>query len=77
MIMKNKILVLLTTFVISLLFTINTNAQFVSVGSGSYRTTFPGTDSAGRNAFPSGTPYLSGSAVGKPVPTSDWWSALV
>lgn len=52
-------------------------AQFVSVGSGSYRTTFPGTDAAGRNAYPSGTPYLSGNALGKPVPTSDWWSALV
>ncbi len=52
-------------------------AQFVTVGSGSYRTTFPGTDVAGRNAFPSGTPCLSGNAVGKPVPTSDWWSALV
>jgi len=53
------------------------NAQFVSVGNGSYRTTFPGTDVAGRNAYPSGTPFLSGNAVGKPVPTSDWWSALV
>lgn len=52
-------------------------AQFVSVGSGSYRTTFPGTDAAGRNAYPSGTPFLSGNALGKPVPTSDWWSALV
>lgn len=52
-------------------------AQFVAVGSGSYRTTHPGVDAAGRNAFPSGTPYLSGNAVGKPVPTSDWWSALV
>ena len=48
-----------------------------TVGSGSYTTVFPGTDSAGRNAFPSGTPQLSGNAVGKPVPTNDWWSALV
>ena len=64
-------------FLITLLFTTIASAQFVSVGSGSYRTTFPGTDSAGRNAFPSGTPYLSGNAIGKPVPTSDWWSALV
>lgn len=53
------------------------SAQFVNLGTGSYRTTFPGTDAAGRNAFPSGTPFLSGNAVGKPVPTSDWWSALV
>ena len=52
-------------------------AQFVTVGSGSYRTTHPGVDAAGRNGYPSGTPYLSGNAVGKPVPTSDWWSALV
>ncbi len=52
-------------------------ASQVSVGSGSYTTTFPGTDSAGRNGFPSGSPQLSGNAVGKPVPTNDWWSKLV
>ena len=50
--------------------------QFVEVGSGSYTTMFPGTDEAGRNTYPSGTPYVSGNALGKPVPTSDWWSAL-
>lgn len=55
----------------------NMTAQFTTVGEGSYSTVFPGTDSAGRNAFPSGTPQLSGNAVGKPVPTNDWWSALV
>lgn len=59
-----------------LLFFINLNAQ-VSIGSGSYSTSFPGTDAAGRNGFPSGTPYVSGSASGKPVPTNDWWSKLV
>ena len=64
-------------FCLGLLLTLNVHAQFVSVGSGSYTTTFPGTDVAGRNAYPSGTPYLSGNALGKPVPTSDWWSALV
>jgi len=53
------------------------HGQIVQVGSGSYTTSYPGTDAAGRNAFPSGTPYLSGNALGKPVPTSDWWSALV
>jgi endoglucanase Acf2 len=52
-------------------------SQTVPVGSGSYTTVYPGADAAGRNAFPSGTPFLSGNAVGKPVPTSDWWSALV
>lgn len=49
----------------------------VNVGSGSYTTTFPGTDAAGRNGFPSGTPQLSGAAALKPVPTNDWWSKLV
>ena len=49
-------------------------AGVVPVGSGSYTTTFPGTDSAGRNATPPGTPNLSGAALGKPVPTNDWWS---
>lgn len=52
-------------------------AQFTTVGSGSYRTTFPGTDSGGRNAFPSGSPLLSGNAIGKPVPTNDWWSSKI
>ncbi len=47
------------------------------VGSGSYTTVFPGVDVAGRNAFPSGTPQLSKTAAGKPVPTNDWWSRLV
>ncbi|MAN26592.1 MULTISPECIES: glycosyl hydrolase [Mesonia] len=49
----------------------------VSVESGSYTNTFPGTDSAGRNGFPSGSPQVSGNAVGKPVPTNDWWSKLI
>ena len=52
-------------------------AQFVDVGSGSYTTSFPGVDAANRNTYPSGTPQLSGNAVGKPVPTNDWWSLLI
>jgi endo-1,3(4)-beta-glucanase len=52
-------------------------AQTVSVGNGSYTTNFPGTDEAGRNGFPAGSPQLSGNALGKPVPTNDWWSKLV
>ena len=61
---------------IFLLLSATTVAQ-VAVGNGSYTTTFPGTDSAGRNGFPSGTPYISGVAATKPIPTNDWWSALV
>ncbi|MCF8254586.1 MAG: hypothetical protein K9J84_08415 [Bacteroidia bacterium] len=53
------------------------NAQIVNVGSGSYTTTFPGTDAAGRNSFPSGSPLTIGNAAGKPVPTNDWWSNKV
>ena len=49
----------------------------VNVGNGSYTETFPGTDQAGRNAFPSGSPQVSGNAVGKPIPTNDWWSKLI
>ncbi|AWI27221.1 endo-1,3(4)-beta-glucanase [Flavobacterium pallidum] len=58
-------------------FTTQIHAQFTTVGSGGYSNSFPGTDSAGRNAFPSGAPQLTGNAVGKPVPTNDWWSALL
>ncbi len=63
-------------FVLLLVFTVQSFAQTV-VGSGSYTTTFPGTDSAGRNGYPSGVPQLSGTAIGKPVPTNDWWSSLI
>jgi endoglucanase Acf2 len=52
-------------------------AQIVPVGSGSYTNTFPGTDIAGRNSFPSGVPLTTGNAAGKPVPTNDWWSNKV
>ena len=55
----------------------NIKSQVIDVGDGSYTTSFPGTDSAGRNGYPSGTPQLSGNAIGKPVPTNDWWSKLV
>jgi len=76
--MKNiRISIYLIIFCLSLLLTINVHAQFVPIGSGSYTTSFPGTDVAGRNAYPTGTPYLSGNAIGKPVPTNDWWTALV
>ncbi|WP_282124648.1 glycosyl hydrolase [Algibacter mikhailovii] len=57
-------------------FAMHVTAQ-VAVGSGSYTTNFPGTDEAGRNGFPSGSPQLSGAAAGKPVPTNDWWSKLI
>ncbi|WP_345273506.1 glycosyl hydrolase [Flaviramulus aquimarinus] len=69
-----KIIILVVTVIC---FSINASAQVTNVGSGSYTNTFPGVDSAGRNGFPSGTPQLSGSAIGKPVPTNDWWSKLV
>src|SRR3970040_2053115 len=74
--MRNKILITLTAVVVNFLFAITTNAQVIPVGSGSYTKTFPGTDAAGRNGYPSGTPNLSGAALGKPVPTNDWWSKL-
>ena len=50
------------------------HSQTVPVGSGSYTTTFPGVDAAGRNGYPSGTPYTKGIAASKPLPTNDWWS---
>ncbi|PQJ74276.1 glycosyl hydrolase [Polaribacter gangjinensis] len=67
-----------TVFQILLLgFSIQLYSQTTTVGNGSYTNAFPGTDAAGRNGFPSGTPQLSGNAIGKPVPTNDWWSKLV
>ncbi len=49
----------------------------MQVGNGSYTTVFPGVDPAGRNSYPSGTPYTSGVAATKPVPTNDWWSMKI
>lgn len=72
-----RLILVSTAFLIMPLFGFQTNAQTVNVGSGSYTKTFPGTDQAGRNAVPSGTPQLSGNALGKPVPTNDWWSLLI
>jgi hypothetical protein len=47
-------------------------AQIVQVGSGSYTTQLPPADAAGRNRPPNGVPRVSGAAVNKPKPTSDW-----
>ena len=74
--MKRSIIFLFATAVVCFLFAVQSIAQVIPVGSGSYTKTFPGTDVAGRNGFPSGTPNLSGAALGKPVPTNDWWSKL-
>ena len=46
------------------------------VGSGSYTTVYPGANDIHNNR-PGGTPQLSKNAIGKPVPTNDWWSRLV
>ena len=64
-------------FVLGLVICVTPIYAQVSVGSGSYSANHPGADEAGRNNFPSGSPQLSGNAVGKPVPTNDWWSSLV
>ena len=53
------------------------SSQVVNVGSGSYTTQFPGTDNAGRNGYPSGSPQVSGVALSQPIPTNDWWSYLL
>lgn len=62
---------------IILMLSLVTHAQIIPVGNGSYTTSFPGTDQAGRNTYPSGSPTLSGQASTMPVPTNDWWSNLI
>lgn len=49
-------------------------AGVVKVGSASYSDAFPGTDQAGRNGYISASPQVSGKAIGRPIPTNDWWS---
>ena len=61
----------------SSIFCFNSSGQIINVGSGSYITEFPGVDEAGRNGFPSGTPFTTGAASSRPVPTNDWWSAQI
>ena len=73
----NRSLHFLFSFLFLLGISPNLFSQVVNVGSGSYTTTFPGVDAAGRNTFPQGTPFLSGAAANKPVPTNDWWSHKV
>ena len=52
-------------------------SNIIPVGSGSYTTSFPGTDEAGRNSYPSGSPQTSGPALNKKIPTNDWWSQVI
>jgi endoglucanase Acf2 len=67
------------TFFVYLFFTLSLTvfSQTTQVGSASYTNSHPGRDVAGRNDIPSGAPQLTGNALGKPVPTNDWWSKLV
>ena len=76
-IFKSTILAILTLNILLMFSWNEVKAQIVPVGSGSYTTTFPGTDIAGRNTFPTGSPLVSGAAVGKPIPTNDWWSTKI
>jgi endoglucanase Acf2 len=76
--MKNKrYFYLLLPFLLLTITFQNAYGQVVNVGNGSYTTNFPGTDAAGRNGYPSGTPFMTGNAANKPVPTNDWWSDKV
>ena len=74
--LKHKLIILTLSFTVCISHN-SAKAQTTTVGSASYTNTFPGTDEAGRNKIPSGTPQLSGNALGKPVPTNDWWSWLI
>tara|TARA_X000001036_G_scaffold74182_1_gene65690 strand:- start:59 stop:4225 length:4167 start_codon:yes stop_codon:yes gene_type:complete len=71
--MKNLINSLIIIFTI----TQATFSQIVQVGAGSYTTSFPGVDEAGRNSYPSGEPQVSGPAANKHIPTNDWWSSVI
>ncbi|MHA7056919.1 glycosyl hydrolase [Aquimarina sp. M1] len=73
---KNKFMLVIT--LLCVIFSVKElRGQIVPVGNGSYTTSFPGVDAAGRNSYPSGTPWLSGVAASKPVPTNDWWSDMI
>ena len=67
--LKIKIVIIIFTIL-----PVISSSQVVKVGSGSYTTQFPGTDNAGRNGYPRGSPQVSGVALSQPIPTNDWWS---
>jgi len=71
--MKN----LINSLIIIVTITQATFSQIVQVGAGSYTTSFPGVDEAGRNSYPSGEPQVSGPAANKHIPTNDWWSSII
>ncbi len=75
--MKKNVFILILMGLYIIFLAPDMEAQIVPVGSGSYTTVFPGVDAAGRNSFPSGTPWISGVAASKPVPTNDWWSDMI
>ena len=77
MTISTKFLKGLLSIVLSFITYSNCFSQHVAIGSGGYSTSFPGTDAAGRNSYPSGTPYTIGTAASKPAPTNDWWSAKI
>ena len=63
------------TFLI-ILFLSNVTIAQTPVGAGSYTATYPGANGP-FNGSPTGSPQLSKNAIGKPVPTNDWWSKLI
>lgn len=75
--MSSKVITFSFIFIFIITYFSLVTAQTISVGDGSYTTMFPGTDATGRNGYPSGSPQLSDNALGKPVPTNDWWSAVI
>ncbi|MCU4162818.1 glycosyl hydrolase [Carboxylicivirga caseinilyticus] len=80
MILRNRCIQVTVVFLmlcIANIFIPDIQAQTVTIGNGSYTTSFPGVDAAGRNGYPSGSPQLTGNTIGKPVPTNEWWSQLI
>lgn len=73
-IISNKIMKKLVFVSFALSLAISVPAKVVNVGSASYSDAFPGQDVAGRNAYITEPPMVSGNAAGRPVPTNDWWS---
>ena len=65
------------SFAVLILAGTSLHAAIVPVGSGSYTSTHPGYDEAGRNLVPPGSPQVTGNAVGRTIPTNDWWSKLL
>lgn len=75
---KNQFIITLSTILLfTLILALNTNAQSVSVGKGSYSTTLPAGEVGPQNFSGMNVTPKVASTFNQPVQTNDYWSSLI